>query len=917
MATPRKYIRRSVFIGLGGTGRDAVLNLKRHLVRSYGEIPPTVRFLVIDTASTQTLGAGSGQVVGLDGGEFMQISARDMTDLIRSNKEIRSWFDNNTPARALVQGAGQIRPLGRAALYANAANIRARVREVIDGARQVTAGRLAAEKGYELRGDDVQVNFICSFSGGTGSGTWYDLAYYCREQLSGIDAMIAWVLMPDIFTPLPGTRNVVPNFYAAMKELDHHMSQRLNGGQSVSFGGRDLRIQGSPFDYVYLVNKTNEEGQEYHEVSELTEMIGYGLFLTTTIAGKQQGDIWDNIRHQIGGDWEGKHLNYLGFGIGELTYGAKRHAEGMADRYVREIIRDGLLNGKSEGIADRVTDFLSRNRLREDEADDVIDAILPRNRATPFPEPESFGKGTTDAVENQRRGWTGAESARLQREADQKTTQIRGDAERALREQVLEYAGRPNGLQFAKNFLLELSGKLRAYQLMMVDERDTHRHNLERKVTGRYVDLANAMREREAKFFRREVALREEFQNYQRNATAEVVEQLEITRRERAAEVFAHLLNICEEELNNIRKTTERLDSILVDLSEEQEENESARQFARPYSIEIPRSLLGTTTEPPAPNADELIHWLSREHDLAPIGLGEQPKAVLQELLLSYARQQRWYQETASRSIEDVLRHLQRENPDELVRLLEQVDRLAVPMWQYNRGIVAGARTTEVMYIFGVQDQEDTVLNDPALQGKLSLTSYRPSFASTRDPSRIIMLKVRAALPAYVLTGMDRHRESYLKTKDRSLFHLHRDWSDPNIIPDLFPAAGDEKRIWWSLAHAEIFGPLITRRGSHYLVRSTAQGRAVDDYQVRLAQGRVEAMQALLSNEEMTDEIRSEIERRVQQLGNEQVANGLKMHEESLLKEVRRNDTKEDILTLVEQEISDLKTYVESLVRLV
>jgi IS30 family transposase len=79
----------------------------------------------------------------------------------------------------------------------------------------------------------------------------------------------------------------------------------------------------------------------------------------------------------------------------------------------------------------------------------------------------------------------------------------------------------------------------------------------------------------------------------------------------------------------------------------------------------------------------------------------------------------------------------------------------------------------------------------------------------------------------------------------------------------------------------------------------------------------VEAMQALLSNEEMTDEIRSEIERRVQQLGNEQVANGLKMHEESLLKEVRRNDTKEDILTLVEQEISDLKTYVESLVRLV
>ncbi|MBM3461708.1 MAG: hypothetical protein FJX76_06360 [Armatimonadetes bacterium] len=42
-------VRKTVMIGLGGTGRDAVLQCKRKLLEVYGETPPTCKFLCFDT----------------------------------------------------------------------------------------------------------------------------------------------------------------------------------------------------------------------------------------------------------------------------------------------------------------------------------------------------------------------------------------------------------------------------------------------------------------------------------------------------------------------------------------------------------------------------------------------------------------------------------------------------------------------------------------------------------------------------------------------------------------------------------------------------------------------------------------------------------------------------------------------------
>ena len=117
MATKIK-IRRSLFIGLGGTGMRSILYLKKLFIDTYGEVPPMVGFLGIDTdkgefsKDLQTKSAGNvgemtegnikttlfvkengsgGQSVKLDPSEQVQITVDSPQDIFKARKEIFSW----------------------------------------------------------------------------------------------------------------------------------------------------------------------------------------------------------------------------------------------------------------------------------------------------------------------------------------------------------------------------------------------------------------------------------------------------------------------------------------------------------------------------------------------------------------------------------------------------------------------------------------------------------------------------------------------------------------------------------------------------------------------------------------------------------------------------------------------------------
>ena len=42
-------IKRCLYVGLGGTGMNALLHTKKMFVETYGEVPPMIGFLGVDT----------------------------------------------------------------------------------------------------------------------------------------------------------------------------------------------------------------------------------------------------------------------------------------------------------------------------------------------------------------------------------------------------------------------------------------------------------------------------------------------------------------------------------------------------------------------------------------------------------------------------------------------------------------------------------------------------------------------------------------------------------------------------------------------------------------------------------------------------------------------------------------------------
>ncbi len=46
-------LRRSLYIGLGGTGINAILKTKKMFIENYGDVPPMIGFLGIDTDKRQ------------------------------------------------------------------------------------------------------------------------------------------------------------------------------------------------------------------------------------------------------------------------------------------------------------------------------------------------------------------------------------------------------------------------------------------------------------------------------------------------------------------------------------------------------------------------------------------------------------------------------------------------------------------------------------------------------------------------------------------------------------------------------------------------------------------------------------------------------------------------------------------------
>lgn len=344
-------IKRTICIGLGGTGRDILMQIRRLIIDKYGKLNnlPIVSFVHIDTDVNESRKTGlksgddyHGEKIKFKPAEIVEatMNAQEVDDLARG-LEKRSQYERQSPydhiatwfppqalkdVKSIEYGAGAIRPIGRLAFFHNR-NFN-KIQNAIKTAENLTREKDPDKK---LLGKNIFVEpginiiIVGSLCGGTGSGMFLDIAYTLRKMYGyeiSNEITSYLVTAPELYGDTP---SVKANTYAALKELNYYTAQGTNFQANYDpvnlFSVNETR---PPFDFVYLVGNKTNIGHKIIKKEQLSLIIAHKIFadiaeeISTTIKAHR-----DNVKKYFSLLDEHPRPNpqrYLTFGLAKIYF---------------------------------------------------------------------------------------------------------------------------------------------------------------------------------------------------------------------------------------------------------------------------------------------------------------------------------------------------------------------------------------------------------------------------------------------------------------------------------------------------------------------------------------------------------------------------------------------------------------------
>ena len=337
-------IQRTLCIGLGGTGRDVLMQIRRLIIDRYGKLDalPVVSFVHIDADK------GAGNLSGLSTGSTYRgenilfkpaervittMTSQEIDELVRE-LERRGEFDSSSPyeyigrwlppqlirnVKAIEDGAGGIRPVGRLSFFHNYRKIR----EAIQTAENRTSGheRTLLERGLIVQ-PGLNIFVVGSLCGGTGSGMFLDVAYSLRQAYGDIENQLIgyWIASPELYGNTPSMN---ANTYAALKELNHYAAS--NTRFKACYDPQQLVNIDSdrpPFDFTYIVSNKTASDYKITEQSKLCNVIAHKIFLDfgdelTTVIKSQKDNFKDKLT-RLDNHPRRNVQRYLTFGLAKI-----------------------------------------------------------------------------------------------------------------------------------------------------------------------------------------------------------------------------------------------------------------------------------------------------------------------------------------------------------------------------------------------------------------------------------------------------------------------------------------------------------------------------------------------------------------------------------------------------------------------
>ncbi len=346
--TQSRKINRTICIGLGGTGRDILMRIRRLIVDRYGDFKqlPVISFVHIDTdnGTSNTTGLKTGNTyhgIDLRFSDAEKVAAtmtRTEVDVLTKElskrgsnydgspgaySNIASWFPPQLlkNLKAIDEGAQAIRPVGRLAFFHNYRKIKV----AIESAERKTRGHEA----FMIRNNwsvDNKLNIfvVGSLCGGTGSGVFLDVAYCLRQMYGNDGAQIVgyFVISPELYGNAPDKN---ANAYAALKELNYYATAGTTFKAEYDLQNLEfLEESRPPFEYIYLISNRTARDYKILEKSKLCNIIAHKITLDFAgeLAPFLNGNRDNYLRQMIQTDEHPRPnvQRYLTFGLAEIYF---------------------------------------------------------------------------------------------------------------------------------------------------------------------------------------------------------------------------------------------------------------------------------------------------------------------------------------------------------------------------------------------------------------------------------------------------------------------------------------------------------------------------------------------------------------------------------------------------------------------
>lgn len=830
-------IRRCLYVGLGGTGMSALLNTKKTFLETYGEIPPMIGFLGIDTdgnAYKKELDSKYGKV-SLSPNERLPIKVNDARPIYEVSKEHFNWLheDNLYALTSMNLGAGQVRTNGRFALTVNYRDVENKISSIINSITQAT---ITNNPKYELLASEVEIHLVFSVCGGTGCGTFINTAYLLRKCAPSCK-ITGYGILPDVFEAMSShsMAKVKPNAYGAIQDLDWLMHLDLNSDKVIfDYINSRQETNQKPFNAFFFVDNKNANNDTYLHVDQLAEMISLALVTSAGELSTAAASVSDNLEKNIregSMNIENKKAWVAGLGVCEIMYHGEDLKELYACKATQHVI-ERLLNGGCVDTNTIVNAWIDSEKvnIRENNGfDNVINFLLSLQPPYPFTSIDDKSNPANE-VESYVKS-----SLPKDGDVEKKVKELKERVIKELRSLIKKEINQECGVGACESIVLGITSQVDIFLAEMCEEVEALKIQLPKIESSLKIAIKD-LTELNGKFFKRKNSLEEYATAVTEIAMNKVRCERDIIRHNGAITFY----NDLKVELLEMYDKVRTIKSLLVAVSEDMAVDIAAKQNyvgreSQTFQIDLAKDeVLQLSINSNEILITELLRLLPSEDKI--YDFSNKKKDEISDLLLTYTRQLRTAKELGSRTIDAMLDKM---SDDEFEHVIQMAINKSNPLLRFDyRGYTPQERPAQSYYI-GVPDKKKSRLcKDDAfkdmLQGDIDV-----DFSNIGVKDRVIVYRQVGVYPAYCIAPLISYKEKYDNCNcfchfDANIYKkMQRE--DYNICPKI--ASDDSLELW---VKGFIFNQ-VKNEGGMYYFRSEELGDALDDNWVELAQYRDDA----------------------------------------------------------------------------